>query len=256
MKLLTSNVAYNLDPVLFASDCLNFKADPWQQKALRWTGQRMILNCCRQSGKSTVSAILAVHRALFFPGSLILLISPSLRQSGELFKKVLEELDKIPDQPRRTENNKLSLQFESKSRIVSLPSTEGTIRGYSGVSLIIEDESSRVDDALHYAIRPMLAVSGGRLLLLSTPFGKRGHFFEEWTSGKGWEKIEIPASKCPRISKNFLAEEKRALGDWHYRQEYECQFMENIDSVFRTDDIEAAICEDLKPLKIGGASSE
>jgi hypothetical protein len=252
LNRLNLNLAYSLDPVLFASDCLNFIADKWQEKALNWTGKKMILNCCRQSGKSTVSAILAVHRALFFPGSLILLISPSLRQSGELFKKVLAELDKIPDLPTRTENNRLSLAFETKSRIVSLPSSEGTVRGYSGVDLIIEDEASRVDDSLHHAVRPMLAVSGGRLLLLSTPFGKRGHFYDEWTSGKGWEKIEISASKCPRISKEFLTEEKRSLGDWHYRQEYQCQFMETIDSVFRSDDIEAAICENLEPLKIGG----
>jgi hypothetical protein len=252
LNRLNLNLAYSLDPVLFASDCLNFIADKWQEKALNWTGKKMILNCCRQSGKSTVSAILAVHRALFFPGSLILLISPSLRQSGELFKKVLAELDKIPDLPTRTENNRLSLAFETKSRIVSLPSSEGTVRGYSGVDLIIEDEASRVDDALHYAVRPMLAVSGGRLLLLSTPFGKRGHFFEEWTGGEGWEKILITAAECPRISKDFLKTEKKALGDWFYRQEYECEFMENVDSVFRADDIEAALSDDIEPLKFGG----
>ena len=251
MKLLSSNIAYNLDPVLFARNCLDFRADPWQKKALRWTGQKMILNCCRQSGKSTVSAILAVHRALFFPKSLILLISPSLRQSGELFKKVLEELDKLPDQPRRTENNKLSLEFETKSRIVSLPSTENTIRGYSGVDLIIEDEASRVDDSLHFAIRPMLAVSGGRLLLLSTPFGKRGHFFEEWQNGTAWEKNEISATDCSRISKKFLEEERASIGTWFYDQEYFCMFKETIDSIFRNIDIEAAL-SDIEPLKFGG----
>ena len=63
-----------------------------------------------------------------------------------------------------------------------LPGQEKTIRGFSGVTLIIEDEASRVDDTLYRAVRPMLAVSGGRLILMSTPYGQTGHFFEEWTN--------------------------------------------------------------------------
>lgn len=70
-------------------------------------------------------------------------------------------------------------------RIVSLPSSEATVRGFSGAALIVEDEASRVPYDLYCAMWPMLAISGGRLVLMSTPFGKRGHFFEEWTQGSG-----------------------------------------------------------------------
>jgi hypothetical protein len=119
--------------------------------------------------------------------------------------------------------------------------------------LIVEDESARVDDPLYYAVRPMLAVSGGRLILMSTPFGKRGHFFQEWTDGgDGWERVEIPASRCSRISPVFLQEERRALGDWWYRQEYECQFVETLDQVFSYDQVMSAISSDVKPLFEGG----
>jgi hypothetical protein len=45
--------------------------------------------------------------------------------------------------------------------------------------MLVIDEASRVDDTLYLAVRPLLAVSGGRLVALSTPFGKRGWFHDE-----------------------------------------------------------------------------
>jgi hypothetical protein len=84
----------------------------------------------------------------------------------------------------------------------------------------------------------MLAVSNGKLILMSTPFGKRGFFYEEWTNGESWERVQVKASECPRIPPEFLEEERRSLGEWWYKQEYECEFMDAIDNVFRTEDIE------------------
>ena len=179
-----------LDRVAFARDGLGFEPDTWQTEALRWAGKRVMLNCCRQAGKSTIASILALHRALYYPGALVLLVSPSLRQSGELFRKVADLLAQLDHKPGLTEDNRLSLRLANGSRVISLPSKEGTIRGFSGVDLIIEDESSRVPDELYRAVRPMLAVSGGRLVLMSTLFGKRGHFHEEWTmGGEAWKRL-------------------------------------------------------------------
>ena len=205
--MLADDLAQALDPVIFAKEALRVNPDPWQERALRWSGRRLLLNCSRQSGKSTTAAILALHRALFYPASLVLLVSPSLRQSSELFRKVQDLLKTLPEeqQPELVEDNKLSLTMKNKSRIVSLPGSEGTIRGFSGAALIVEDEAARVPDELYFAGRPMLAVSGGRLILMSTPFGKRGHFFKEWTEGGDtWERIMIPAHDCPRISPECL----------------------------------------------------
>src|ERR1035437_4701637 len=64
------------------------------------------------------------------------------------------------------------------SRICSLPGDPKTIRGFSAPALILEDEAAFVDDELFAAIKPMLAVSRGQLILMSTPFGRRGHFFD------------------------------------------------------------------------------
>jgi hypothetical protein len=110
------------------------------------------------------------------------------------------------------------------------------------------DEAARVEDSLYYAVRPMLAVSGGSLMMLSTPYGKRGVFFEEWANGIGWERYEVPASQCPRISEAFLEEERRSLPRRVYRQEYECSFEETDDQVFSFEDVAAAISKDVTPL--------
>ncbi len=255
--MLADDLAQALDPVIFAKEALRFNPDPWQERALRWSGRRLLLNCSRQSGKSTTAAILALHRALFYPASLVLLVSPSLRQSSELFRKVQDLLKTLPEeqQPELVEDNKLSLTMKNKSRIVSLPGSEGTIRGFSGAALIVEDEAARVPDELYFAVRPMLAVSGGRLILMSTPFGKRGHFFKEWTEGGDtWERIMITAHDCPRISPEFLKEERQALGDWWFRQEYLCEFVETEDQLFTYDQIMTAITGEVKPL-FGGAGN-
>lgn len=110
------------------------------------------------------------------------------------------------------------------------------------------DEAAQVSEELYYSVRPMLAVSRGRLILLLTPFGKRGFFFKEWSESKAWKKIKITARECPRIAPEFLAEERLAFGDWWFRQEYLCEFSENVDAYFSYEEIEAAVSRDIKPL--------
>ena len=84
----------------------------------------------------------------------------------------------------------MSLAFPNGSRIVGLPGNEATVRGFSAVALMLVDEASRVSDDLYRAIRPMLAVSDGTLWLMSTPFGKRGFFYEAWANGGDtWERV-------------------------------------------------------------------
>jgi hypothetical protein len=230
MVELRDDLRLALDRVRFARD-LGVEPDDWQRDLLRSTSDRVLLNCSRQSGKSTMAAVIALHRALYHPGSLILCLAPALRQSQELFGKIAgfyRDLGRpVPPKGER----KLSLELENSSRIITLPGTEKTIRGFSGAALLIVDEAARVDDTLYYAIRPMLAVSGGRLMMLSTPYGKRGVFYEEWSEGEGWERYEIPATECPRISEEFLEEERRALPTRIYRQEYFNSFEETDDQI-------------------------
>ena len=236
-----------MDRCAFARE-VGLDPDPWQRDLLRSSSDRVLLNCCRQSGKSTMTSIVALHRALYHPGSLILCLAPALRQSQELFGKVLGFYRDLGRPVSSQAERKLSLDLENGSRIVTLPGSEKTIRGFSGAALLKLDEAARVDDGLYFAVRPMLAVSGGALMMLSTPYGKRGVFFEEWISGAGWERYEVPAGQCPRISEEFLDEERASLPPFIFRQEYACSFEETEDQVFTTDMIDRAVTDEVQPL--------
>jgi hypothetical protein len=248
---LSHDLELALDRVAFA-EALGLDPDPWQRDLLRSSSERVILNCSRQSGKSTMTAVITLHRALYHPGSLILCLAPALRQSQELFGKVLGFYRDLGRPVSPQAERKLSLELENGSRIVTLPGTEKTIRGFSGTALLVLDEAARVADELYFAVKPMLAVSGGALMMMSTPYGKRGVFFEEWTGRGGWERYEVPADKCPRITEEFLEEERASLPPWVYRQEYECSFEETEDQVFTTDLIDRAVTSEVKPLFAAG----
>jgi hypothetical protein len=247
MASLAEDLKLALDRVAFVKR-LGLELDPWQEDLLSSTSERVLLNCCRQSGKSTMTAMIALHRALYHPGSLILCLAPALRQSQELFGKVLGLYRDLDRPVKSAAERKLSLELENGSRIITLPGSEKTIRGFSGTSLLVLDEAARVEDELYFAVRPMLAVSGGALMMLSTPHGKRGVFYEEWTGGHGWERYEVPARQCPRISEEFLEEERASLPPFIFRQEYECSFEETEDQVFTSDMIDKAVTDEVKPL--------
>ncbi len=237
-----TDLALALDPVQLVRSA-GVEPDDWQKRVLRSRSPRLLLNCSRQSGKSTISAALAVHTALYEAGSLVLVLSPTLRQSQELFKKCLDLYRVVHDVVPPHAETALRLELTNGSRIVSLPGKEGTIRGYSSVRLLCVDEAARVDDGLYHAIRPMLAVSQGRLIALSTPFGTRGWWYEAWQHGEGWERYLVPATEIPRIAPEFLEEERQALGDWYYDQEYACIFREAESRVFSDAEIAGIIRE-------------
>ncbi len=244
---LAADLAMSLDPVRL-SQTVGIDPDPWQARLLRSTSRRLLLNCSRQSGKSTTTGVLALHTALYDPGALVLLLSPGERQSGELFRKCLAVYRALGKPVPARSIGALHMELENGSRIVALPGKEETTRSFSGVALLAIDEAARVPDDLYKSVRPMLAVSGGRLICMSTPFGKRGFFYESWISEEAWERFEIPAAQCPRIPLSFLAEEKRVLGPWWFEQEYCCTFGETTGQVFSYDDVMASVSPDVAPL--------
>lgn len=251
MGTLASDLLYALNPVCFASDIMNIRPDAWQERVLTSQSPRLLMNCARQVGKSQVAAILAAHTALYSPASLTLVISPSERQSRELFRKVAECFDRLSIRPQMPEDNKLSCVLANKSRIVSLPGTEKTIRGFSAVDLLLADEAARIPDELYAAIRPMLMVSRGRLIALSTPFGKRGWFFESWQNGgDSWERVRVTAFECPRITRERLEEERTSMPPLFFASEYMCEFVDTQDQVFQYEYVQAAISADVQPLML------
>jgi hypothetical protein len=228
-KLQLIHDIYLETPSLWAEDHFGLILDDWQIKMLDSRAKRIALNIHRQGGKSTMSSLICLHTALFRPGSLSLIIAPALRQSQENFKKIRSFIDQLSEVPKFDESTKLSLQFETGSRILCLPGgNDGkTIRGFSRPDVIVEDEAAQCSDELHYAIMPMMATFPDcKYVMASTPFGQRGHFYKIWTESQAWEKYELKASDNPRISKEFLEEQRTSpMGPWYYAQEFECEFV-------------------------------
>jgi len=247
---LAKDLRCALDPCEIFRECVG-EPDRWQEKLLTSNAKRALLLCSRQAGKSAVSAILGLHTALFTAGALVLLVSPSLRQSSELFRRVISAYRVLePNGVDVEQESALRLEFRNGSRVIALPASEHTVRGYSAADLLIVDEAARVSDDLLAAVRPTLATrKHGRLIMLSTPFGKRGAYYAAWTSGEGWERVSVTASECPRISREFLEAERRELGDFIYRQEYEpLEFLDNETALFDSALIEAAMSSEVQPL--------
>lgn len=241
------HVIYARNPVLFAQ-MLGINPDEWQRRVLRSTSDHIILNCARQTGKSTIVSVLALHHALYTPNALVLVISHIYRQATETFRKIVSFYRRIEEPASTTfKENVHGLELHNGSRIITLSGSHPqTIRGFSGPTLVIVDEAAQVDDVTYAeALRPMLAVSQGRIVLLSTPHGRRGFFWHAWELEEGWHRERIVAEDCPRISPEYLAEEKLLHPNWLFEQEYHGFFAEGTSSVFKVEDIEAAFRDDL-----------
>jgi hypothetical protein len=199
--------------------------DPWQNEVLLSDSKRILLNCCRQSGKTTVVAALVAHELLLTPGSMVVVLSHTQEQAEELFRMVLDFMEPLPN-AGIVSRTRSTLTLDSKSRLVCLPCRENSVRGYPHVTLLIIDEAARVPDEVYRAARPMIAAAeSGRIVCMSTPAGKQGFFYDSWIGKHGeWFRREIKASEISRISPTFLEEEKLVLGPIWYAQEYCCSF--------------------------------
>lgn len=224
-----------------------FKLDPWQEKAFASPRKNVLLNVSRQIGKSTTAGTVGAYRSKYKPGALVLIFSPTMRQSFELFDKTrpLVADDAV-------EYNKHEATLANGSRIVCLPGSADTVRGFSRPDVVIVDEGAFVKEELYVAVQPMLATNpDAEFWVLSTGNGKVGFFYEQWTGVGDWERIEVWAKDCPRVSKEFLDNARKTMSRRAYEQEFECQFRDHVEQVFTEDMIEAAFSsDDVQPLNL------
>ncbi|MCS7141544.1 MAG: phage terminase large subunit [Candidatus Nitrosocaldus sp.] len=209
----------------------------YQRAILQAEGNTIVLGG-RQIGKTTVTALKALSHAILHPRSTILIVSPSLRQSLHLFSYIArfvsaEPLDLLIESLTRTE-----LRLINGSRILSLPSSPNTIRGYTA-DLVIVDEANFIDEELITTVLfPTLSTTGGYLWLISTPCSKDHIFYRIYESGKDWSRFRIPSSMNPLISREFLEGQRSMLGVY-YRQEYEAEYVDEAAGIFNIDHLMA-----------------
>lgn len=226
--------------------------DPWQNELLTTEPDRALVNCSRQAGKSECAAAMGLRQSLHKPRSTTLIVSPSQRQSAETLSKVTALMGGLNLPAAITDAESiLSLRLSNRSRILALPGKEATVRAFTA-DLIILDEAARIANSLFEAVTPMLAVSHGRVIAMSTTNGKRGWWYELWVNGgPRWHRSMVTAYDVPRISAEFLAEEKARMPDSRFRAEYCCEFTDADDSVFTTEEVMAALDDELEPMVFG-----
>jgi len=252
----------------------------WQKDALNPLWKRLMLNCARQSGKSTIVAGIALHKAKYKSNSLILIVSPSEKQSKETMKKVEDYIALDPDLKalKLPGDSAFEKKFRNGSRIVALPGTEKSVRGYSKPDIILIDEAARVPDETYKAMRPMLTGNEeAQIILLSTPWNMTGFFHAEWTKNPIWKKIYvvprweledetktlierppedefratmandgITAYYSPRHTLKFLYEELLSIGPIWFKREYGCEFIEGAETLFSLELIQSSYTEDVE----------
>lgn len=240
-----------LDPVAFSRE-IGIDPDDWQGELMRCDAMRILLNCSRQSGKSTTAGTLSMHIAIYQDGSQTAILAPGMRQGRELYRKVHWAYVRAGRPLKARTETQFELELVNDSRVIVLPGTEATARGLSGIDYLLIEEASRVPDEAYFAVRPMIATRPrAKVIIMSTPFGTRGFYHAEYRriieskmnilfDGRKdhWQYFEIPAGKCPRITQEFLDEEKETMGEFWFKQEYMCQFMDSETAAFRSEDIE------------------
>ena len=237
---MSRRLSYRLDPAALFADVVG-APDAWQRKALRSDSKRRLYLASRQSGKSSVAALKALHAAMFTPRSLELLVSPSLPQSQEIFRRALTAYRDLGKPEGVAAESALRLELGNGSRIVSLPDSEKTNVGYSA-NLLVIDEAARTPSQLVDAMLPTVAVTGGSVVALTTPAGSRGWFYELWTQPnveEVWERFEVPADMVPRIPAEVIEEARMTRGPRHVAQEYFCSFEANESAFFKSRGLEA-----------------
>jgi hypothetical protein len=247
-KCVQAPAAVVTDIVEFARTKLGFEPDEKQAEVLRSTAKRGILNCSRQWGKTTALALKVVHRMFTEPKILILVASPSYRQTHEFMMRAKAMVSRLGIPIRGDGENKHSLVFPNGSRVVGLPHMPDTARSFSSLSMLIFDEAAFVSNEMFNALLPMIAVRNGELWLLSTPHGKTGFFYDIWQHGGDlWHRISVKATDCSRIPAEFLEEMRSARGDDYVRQEFLCEFLGSGSHAFDRDLVERALDSSVEP---------
>lgn len=210
-----------LDPVGFFREATGFEPQPWQPQYLECELHALTLKG-RQVGASTCTGCTAVRVALLKPRSTSLIISPSLNQSKEVLERAGEQIEKLG--LRLLADSASQVELDNGSRIISLPGSKKSVRGWTASGLLVIDEAAFLDPETFLASRAIAATSqksGALIRIQSTPAGPFGHFHNLWEHpDPTWAKFYVTSEQVDTIGEDFLATERATLTEEEYAQEY------------------------------------
>ena len=200
----------------------------------------------RQLGISTLSAAYAVWLAIFYKDKNILVIATKLSVAMNFIKKVKVALKGLPPWlvlPEITSNNKQSVEFSNGSSIKAIPTSEDAGRS-EALTLLIVDEAAFVRnfDELWMGLYPTLS-TGGRAIVLSTPNGVGGQYYDLYMKAAASENefnpIKLPWDVHPERGDGWFENECKNLTPKQIAQELLCDFAASGDTFLQAEHIEA-----------------
>ena len=214
-------IAYRLDPALWAQEVLGVRPQDWQEQFLRAPrGASILVLTARQVGKTTVAAWGMAHSAIFQPGSLSVVACPRQQQSAEAIRKVREMV--LIAGAKLVTDNVYGIELNTGSRVLALPGSDDSIRGPTVDAWIVVDEAARVSKQLVDALRPMRArCPHARLVMLSTAWSRTDQFWSAWVSDDpSWLRLQATVDKYPDLLPADFLESERRQGEDYYNREY------------------------------------
>jgi phage FluMu gp28-like protein len=214
----------------------------YQVKFLKDMHSRIIVCAGRQVGKSLITAARAVWFAFARPGSVTLIVSPSLGQSILMFDKVLDYVLDSEMRKSVTWKTRTLIRFSNKSIIRALPcGPHGKMIRGNAADLIIVDEAAFVPEKIIKEVAmPMLAAKNGSMILISSPWDKK-HFFYQMFNSPRWSRYHFKTEDNPSVSKQFLEETREDVGESSFRREYLAEFVEDEDTFFAMSQLRSAV---------------
>lgn len=243
MSSVVQDLALALDPVQLARR-MAIEPEAWQVTVLRSLASQILLCCARQTGKTMIVALLTLHLALYRPGSLTLVVSHRQEGANEFLAKVRVWARRLA--PVESDST-TELKLANGSRMVALPATAGSTRGYSAASMLVLDEAAFIENDTDVVGAVLPTLSGdGRLVVLSTPNGKRGWFWGQWDSGADWERHRVTVAESAQWTPKRIAAQEAILGPFKAASELWCKFEGSGSSVFPQEDIDGAYRAELE----------
>ena len=214
-------IAYSMDPALWARNVLGIEPTAWQDDFLRAKlGASIIVLTARQVGKTTVALWAISHCMLYTPNSLSVIAAPSLRQGEETLRRIRECLIKAG--AKLTTDRAQAIGLENGSRVLALPENDDSIRGLTVDGWIVVDEAARVSEELIAAVLPMRARKPeARFAMLSTAWSRTDPFWAVWSNeDPSWLRLKATADVPGLYEPEYLDRVRRTLGEAAFKREY------------------------------------
>lgn len=199
----------------------------------------------RQLGISTLTAAYAIWLAIFHKDKNILIIATKLAVAQNFIKKVKVGLKSMPKfllMPEIIGNNKQTIEFSNGSQIKAVPTSDDAGRS-EALSLLIVDEAAFVRnfDTLWTSLYPTLS-TGGRAIVLSTPNGVGGQYYDLWVKAENsvneFNPIKLPWDVHPEHDQEWFDKECKNFTKRQIAQELLCDFASSAETFLTSDDIE------------------